>query len=164
MRAIRSLIAVIGVVLLLTPYVAYGKPVTEVNVVNQPGFVLSPQVTAGSVVNPGASSTHDLVTLVGPGVFISAFGSKRGGASDSTDIGLFIDGTQVIGGNPASLRILGLTEMNPTGIAVFSGTLDTIAIGFPVPLIFENSLTLRADVGNSDTGVQEILGRVVHGK
>ncbi len=149
-----------------------GNPVPVEDVSNQErrGFVLSPQLSAGDVLNPAVSSTHDLVTLVGPGVFISAHALKQGGASDTTDIRLLIDGTLVTGGSPAFLRSIGLTEMNPTGIAVFSNNvggaanIDTITIGFPVPLIFETSLTLRTVVSASDTGIVQIVATVVNGE
>ncbi len=140
-------------------------PVVDVGTDERRGFVRDAEDTFGLVSSPTAPSSHDLVSLTGPGVFLSAMVVKQGGASDITNVRLFLDGVQVIAGNPASLRNLGLTEINPTGIAVFSGgVLDTITIGFPTPLVFEDSLLLRADILASDTGIVQLTGTVVHGQ
>lgn len=122
----------------------------------------------GLVVDPAASSTHDLVTLTGEGTFISAILTKQGGATDITFVQLIIDGQIVHDRSVAGLRNFGLTQSNPYGVAVLNGGgqpdgIDTVTIGFPCPIPFTSSLILRAVVGASDTGVVQMIGDVIAG-
>ena len=130
--------------------------------------IVDAQSTLGISMNPGSGFSEDLVTLQGPGVFISAFVAKRGGDTDTTSVELEIDGRLVHSGTFAALRNFGLTETNAFGSAVFSSNShDTISIGYPVPLAFQDSLILRANNAptlSPDTGVMQITGIVVHGK
>ena len=140
----------------------------DVNVANTPGFVFNGQLTQGQSLNPAAGFTVDLVTLPGPGVFVSALVVKRGGDLDTTSVELEIDGKMVTSRTILALRNWGLTEMNAFGTVLLSSTShDNVSIGFPFPLVFQNSLILRANNAAPlapDTGVLEINGLVVHGK
>ena len=140
----------------------------DVNVANTPGFVFNGQLTQGQSLNPPAGFTVDLVTLPGPGVFVSALVVKRGGDLDTTSVELEIDGKMVTSRTILTLRNWGLTEMNAFGIVLLSSTShDNVSIGFPFPLVFQNSLILRANNAAplaQDVGVLEINGLVVHGK
>ena len=128
--------------------------------------VKNPQQSTGLVVSPGAG-THDLVDLDGPGVFVSAFMTKQGGATDITSVVLIIDGQTVVARNIEALKNFGLTQNNSYGVSVFAsptvGGVDGVTIGFSEPLKFKEFLLLQAIVGASDTGVVQILGTVIHG-
>ena len=63
----------------------------------------------------------------------------------------------------AAAKNLGLTQQNPYGLVLLESTaLQNFTIGFPTPLRFRSSLTLRVNV-NEDNVVQ-ILANVIHGE
>ncbi len=129
--------------------------------------VKNPQQSTGGVVSPAAGTTHDLVDLDGPGVFVSGFITKQGGVTDITAVSLIIDGKTVVNRNIAALKTFGFTQNNSYGVSVFAsptvGGVDGVTIGFSEPLKFKDFLLLQAIVGASDTGVVQILGTVIHG-
>lgn len=133
------------------------------------GYVVDAQETRGNFGAQAGGFNIDLVTLQGPGVFISALVAKRGGSPDTTRIELEIDGRLVTSSTIAALRNFGLTQMNTSGSAVVSSVpsdIDTVTIGYPVPLGFQESLILRANnapPSTQDEGVLQITGVVVHG-
>ena len=110
--------------------------------------------------NPVASSQHDLVTLTGPGCFISALLNVRGGVADrETSVALLIDGKTVVGTTFAEARLLGLElgassghAPNFYGVKMLNPLLGvTVTVGFPVPILFNDSLVLRAQLAGNDT-------------
>ncbi len=127
--------------------------------------VKKPQQSNGLAVSPVAG-TYDLVDLDGPGVFVSAFMSKQGGATDITFVSLIIDGQTVVNRSIAALKNFGLTQNNPYGVSVSTSAaeIDVVTIGFSEPLKFREYLLLQAIVGDTDTGVLQILGTVIHGR
>ena len=139
--------------------------------------VSSPERTRGTVSNPVASSQHDLVTLTGPGCFISAlFHKTGGGAGTETSVELLIDDKTVVGTTFNETRMLGLgspadegpsfygVSMKVTGTSGTSGTSGgVVTVGFPVPLKFDDSLVLRMQLAANDTAVTRIVGQVISG-
>jgi hypothetical protein len=115
----------------------------------------------GLVTNPPANSTRELVKLKGPGLFLSAEITKQGGSSDLTFIILDIDGQNLVNISIAALFNQGLTSHNSYGIAVYrsSAALETVTIGFPYPLTFKKSLSVKVVV--NETGVVQVLGNVL---
>jgi hypothetical protein len=110
---------------------------------------------------PAPKGTHDLVSLEGPGLFLSANVSKQGGATDITFVKLDIDGRNVVNLSFAAARNWGLSEPNPFGLQFLSGIgVESFAIGWPFPLTFKRSLKLSVVV--NETGVVQIVANVVH--
>lgn len=123
--------------------------------------VHSPAQAEGLVSSP-ALGEHVLVSITGPGKFISARMVKQGGLSGLTAISLEIDGNVVENRNVAALQNWGMTASNPFGVVVqSSGGTDTVTIGFPEALVFDSNLTLRAVV--NEAGVDQIIGTVIYG-
>jgi hypothetical protein len=129
----------------------------------QAQVVRAPERTQGLVVS-ASPGVHDLVSLEGPGTFVSAQVTKQGGSSDSTIVNLDIDGKNVVSSSIAGLANVGLTQSNSYGLVLLQGTgdLTTVTIGFPVPLRFRSELKLSVNV--QESGVAQILGNVIHGK
>jgi hypothetical protein len=109
---------------------------------------------------PAPKGTHTLVSLKGPGLFLSANVSKQGGATDLTFINLEIDGRNVVSLSYAAARNWGLGQANPFGLQYLPGAgVESFAIGWPFPLTYKRSLILSATV--NETGVVQIVGNVV---
>jgi len=125
------------------------------------GAVASPKRTQGLITNVAANSTHSLVQLKGPGLFLSAAISKQGGNTDLTFVILDIDGQNVVNISVAALINLGLASHNSYGVMAFksSAGLDTVTIGWPYPLTFKKELSLSVTV--NEPGVVQILGNVI---
>ena len=123
--------------------------------------VCDPQRTQG-LKAPAPKATHDLVTLKGPGLFLSANVTKQGGPTGLTFVSLEIDGRNVVNFSYAAARNVGLNGPNPYGIQLLTGAgVESFSIGWPFPLTFKKSLKLSAIV--NETGVIQIVGNVVHG-
>lgn len=123
--------------------------------------VCQPQRTQG-LKAPAGQGEHLLVSLKGPGVFIAAQVTKQGGESDLTFVDLDLDGRNVTNLSFAAARNWGLTQQNPYGLVLLGArAIDTLTIGFPVPLRFEKELKLSAVV--NEPGVVQIVANVVHG-
>jgi len=125
------------------------------------GGVCDPQRTQG-LKAPAPKGAYTLVSLKGPGLFLSANVTKQGGATDLTFVSLDMDGRNVVNLSFAALRNFGLTQANPYGIQFLSGAgVESFAIGWPFPLTFKTSLELSVTV--NETGVVQIIGNVVRG-
>lgn len=123
--------------------------------------VCDPQRTQGLKTRV-AKGTHSLVSLAGPGVFISAHVTKQGGATGLTFVKLRIDNRNVVDLSFAAARNWGFIVPNPYGLQVLgSGGLENFTIGWPVPLAFKKSLELSTVV--NETGVVQIVANVIHG-
>ena len=123
------------------------------------GGVCDPQRTQG-LKAPAPKGKYTLVSLKGPGLFLSANVTKQGGATDLTFVSLDIDGRNVVNLSYAALRNFGLTQANPYGIQYLSGSgIESFAIGWPFPLAFKKELTLSVTV--NETGVVQLLANVV---
>lgn len=125
------------------------------------GSVVNPVRTQGLATNPANNSTKELVKLKGPGLFLSAELTKQGGNTDLTFLILDIDGQNVVNISIAALFNQGLTAHNPYGVCVFrsGASLETVTIGWPYPLTFNKSLSLKAVVNES--GVVQLLANVI---
>lgn len=123
--------------------------------------VCAPQRTQG-LRAPASRGTHALVSLAGPGVFLSAHVTKQGGATGLTFVRLRIDNRSVVDLSFAAARNWGFSEPNPYGLQLLGGGgLENFTIGWPVPLTFRKSLELSAVV--NETGVVQIVANVIHG-
>lgn len=123
--------------------------------------VCQPERTQG-LKAPAGQGEHLLVSLKGPGVFIAAQVTKQGGESDLTFVDLDLDGKNVTNLSFAAARNWGLTQQNPYGLVLLgSRAIDTLTIGFPVPLRFERELKLSVVV--NEPGVVQVLANVIHG-
>jgi hypothetical protein len=124
-------------------------------------IVQAAQRTSGSKA-PASVGSYDLVVVPGPGVFVAAQVTKRGGVNDNTVVLLDIDSNDVFAISYAAARNSGLTTMNPFGIVLRSTTqLDNLTFGFPSPLHFTNKVVLTAIV--NETGVLQLAADVIHG-
>jgi hypothetical protein len=112
---------------------------------------------------PAPKGDHVLVDLKGPGLFIAAAITKQGGSNDLTFVILDLDGKNVTNLSFAAAKNAGLTQQNPYGIACLqSDKLQTLTVGYPLPLHFDRELKLSVKV--NEDGVVQILGNVIHGK
>jgi hypothetical protein len=124
-------------------------------------IVQAAQRTSGSK-SPAPVGSYDLVVVTGPGVFVAAQVTKRGGVNDNTTVLLAIDSHDVFAISYAAARNSGLTTMNPFGIVLRSNAqLDNLTLGFPSPLRFNNKVVLAAIV--NETGVLQLAADVIHG-
>jgi hypothetical protein len=124
--------------------------------------VCDPERTQG-LRAPAPKGDHKLVSLKGPGLFLAAEVVKQGGTNDLTFVILDIDGRNVTNLSYAAARNSGLTRQNPYGIVyLHADQLETMAIGYPSPLLFERDLNLSVKV--NEDGVVQILANVIHGK
>lgn len=131
------------------------------------GFTLKPDPGATSI-DPGA---HPLITIKGPGAFISAEIYKQGGVTDpssglfhKTKVRVTIDGYDVLFYQFVRGRHTGLTEHNSYGVAVFDSeekNVSVMTIGFPTPLFFAESLNVSVIV--VETNVNKIVANVIYG-
>jgi len=123
--------------------------------------VCDPQRTQG-LRAPAPKGSYTLVSLKGPGLFLSANVTKQGGATDLSFVSLDIDGRNVVNMSYAALRNIGLAQANPYGVQYSTGgAVESFSIGWPFPLTFKRSLELSVTV--NETGVVQILGNVVRG-
>lgn len=124
--------------------------------------VCDPERTQG-LRAPAPKGDHVLVSLEGPGVFLGAEVTKQGGASGLTFVILDIDGRNVTNISFAAAKNAGLTQQNPYGLVFLdSGPLETVTVGWPSPLRFEQALELKVTVNEED--VVQILANVIHGR
>jgi hypothetical protein len=113
---------------------------------------------------PAPKGDYELVTLKGPGTFVSAQITKQGGTNDLTFIILDLDGKNIVDYSMIAAENAGLTQANPYGIVCLKSAagLKTLTIGYPYPLSFEKELKLKVSVGEDN--VVQILANVIHGK
>ncbi len=125
------------------------------------GAVAQPKRSQGLITNVASGSTHNLVHLKGPGLFLSAAVSKQGGNNDLSFVILEIDGQNVVNISIAALINQGLVSDNSYGVMTFKSAagLDTVTIGWPYPLTFQRELLLKVTV--NEPGVVQILGNVL---
>lgn len=123
--------------------------------------VCNPERTQG-LKAPAPKGDYELVHLEGPAIFLAAQVSKQGGATGITFVDLDIDGRNVTNISFAAAKNLGLTQQNPYGLVLLESTsIQNMTIGFPMPLRFRSSLTLRVTVNEDD--VVQIVANVIHG-
>lgn len=124
--------------------------------------ICRPGRTQGLKVRP-KKGKYSLVSIRGPGVFISASVTKQGGSNGLTFVKLDIDGKNVTNLSYAAAQNVGLTQQNPYGIVLLKGGIvDNFTIGFPSPLRFEKELVLSVQI--NEANVVQILGNVIVGK
>lgn len=124
------------------------------------GTVTNPVRTQGLITNPVSGSSHTLVELKGPGLFLSLELSKQGGGTDLTFIDLEIDGNNLVNISLAALLNQQLTSYNSYGLSIFPGkVLKTVTFGLPYPLTFKKSLKLSVIV--SEPGVVQIVTNIL---
>jgi hypothetical protein len=113
---------------------------------------------------PAPKGEYELVTIKGPGTFISAEISKQGGTNDITFISLDIDGKNVVNLSVAAAANWGLTQDNPYGLVLLKSAagIKTLTIGYPFPLNFSQELKIKVTV--NEDNVAQIIANVVHGK
>jgi len=127
-------------------------------------LVKNPRQFEGLVVDPLNPSTHTLVSINGPGKFVSARLTKQGGASGLTFVTLLLDGQVIEGRSVIALKNLAMTQNNPFGVMVGTSPagIDAVTIGFPQTLEFKNKLELRVQV--AEAGVVQMIGTVIAGQ
>jgi hypothetical protein len=125
--------------------------------------IVEPERTEGLLASPSMGQ-HNLVTLSGPGDFVSAEVVKQGGSNNLTFVSLDIDGKNIVSISFAALLNTGLTTGNPYGLVLVKSAGDpkTLTIGFPTPLRYKSKLTLAVTV--KETGVVQVLANVSMGK
>jgi hypothetical protein len=156
-------IALISIMTITSRAVALEKVKVGVGTSTCLNGICSPERTQG-LKAPVPKGEYELVTLKGPGTFISAEISKQGGTNDLTFIILDIDGKNVVDLSVAALKNLGLTQDNPYGLVLLESEagIKTLTIGYPFPLNFSQELKLKVTV--NENNVQQIVANVVHGK
>lgn len=127
------------------------------------GDVVDPERTQG-LKAPAPKGDYELVTLKGPGKFLSAEISKQGGSNDLTFVILDIDKKNVVNLSVAAAYNWGLTQHNPYGLVLLRPTsgIKTLTIGFPYPLRFNTELRLKVNV--QEDNVVQIVANVIHSK
>lgn len=127
------------------------------------GGVCAPYSREGLKANPASGSNYDLVRQEGPGVFLGGRVTKQGGDSDITYVTLEIDGQAVMSMSFSGAATFGLTQHNPFGVTLLRSTSgQTLAFGFPTPLMFRRGLRLNVNI--QEANVVQIIGTAVCGK
>lgn len=117
----------------------------------------------GLIASPGINKKKDLISLKGPGVFVSLFVTKQGGSNDLTQVALFIDGVNVVALTYAGARSAGLNRANNSGIILCDGNvIDGFTVQFNEPLAYAKELRVQINTG-SDSGVAQIVAVAVTG-
>ena len=167
---ILTLAAIAAAVISPTAYAS--PPAQEVQVINTPlPVTLDPSCCAGAsshvtyragYVGDPTEGEHDLVSIEGSGNFVSAF-LHRDGDRDDIEVRLIIDGETIIARTITTLKAWGFTQQNPTGVVVLGepGS-ETVTIGFPQPIRFEQSLVLQAAVNTAFMG--QLITNVIYGE
>ena len=161
----RTLIVTLSVIVLLLIPIVQGNS-------TKTGFaaekdctkcVTNPEMTR-KLRAPAPRGDYELVTLKGPGKFLSAAISKQGGDTDLTVVELTIDGKYLVSLSIVAAKNLGLTQHNPYGLVLVESAraIKTLTIGFPYPLYFNSELKLKVSV--EEEGVAQIVATVIHGK
>lgn len=127
------------------------------------GGVCAPYSREGVKSNPTSGTSLDLVRQEGPGVFLGGRVTKQGGDSDITYVTLDIDGQPIVSMSFSGAATFGLTQHNPFGVTLLrSNSGQTLAFGFPTPLMFRKGLRLNVNV--QEPNVVQIIGTAVCGK
>ena len=124
-------------------------------------FIAGAQRTQGMMA-PAPIGEHVLVKITGPGVFVCAEVTRQNDPPGVSFVSLDLDGRNVVSLSFEAARNWGMTKFNPCGVVLFEKeAISTLTIGYPLPLRFENELTLTVNV--REMGVAQILANVVHG-
>lgn len=124
------------------------------------GTVQNAKRTQGLVTSPAINSINDLIKIKGPGLFISAEISKQGGTSGLTFVEVLIDGSDIVSISYIACTNSGLTTANNYGLQISkSAALETITVGYQVPLTFSKELLVRTLV--KEPGVVQILANTI---
>jgi hypothetical protein len=113
---------------------------------------------------------HKVLAVSGPGSFISAVVSKKGGIGRSpidtinTTVRLWLDQKEIIIKSFEVARAMGLTQQNYSGVVWLRGEeeLETLVLGFEQPLFFTRVLELSILV--ADPQVEKALLQVTYTK
>lgn len=123
---------------------------------------------ATGVIEIKPDNWHEILIVSGPGSFISAIVSKKGGTSSDlskqTLVRLRLDGKEVLLKSFEVARAMGLSGQNYSGVAWFDGTdnVETLVLGYSQPLYFGR--VLKLDVKVDDPGVDKVLVSVTFTK
>jgi hypothetical protein len=125
--------------------------------------IINPRLTSKTIDSPDEKQ-YTIITIAGPGKFVSAAVTKQGGTNDLTFVDLFIDGKAVVSTSFSGLKTIGLTATNPYGVALLQSTttFKTLTIGFNSAFEFKKELKLKVLV--KETGVSDITAEVVSGE
>jgi hypothetical protein len=124
-------------------------------------YIAGAQRTQG-LVAPAVMGEHVLVKLRGPGVFVCAEVSRQGDPAGVSFVSLDLDSRNIVSVSFEAVGNWGLTQDNPYGLVRLKGSgIDTLAIGYQLPLRFERELVLKVTV--QEIGIPQILANVIHG-
>jgi hypothetical protein len=111
---------------------------------------------------PFAVGPQTLISVNGPGVFVSGIVVKQEGSGDSTRITVKIDGQTLFDQTFAGADNAGYDTTNNSGFYITRGADDVLSFSFSEPLHFLTKFLLEINV-NNETGVSQIIGRCVMG-
>ena len=124
-------------------------------------FISGAKRTQG-LIAPASVGEHVLINLKGPGVFVCAEVVRQNDPAGLSFVSLDLDGQNIVSLSFEALSNWGLTQANPFGLVLLvKGSISTLTIGYPLPLRFERTLTLKVNV--QEMGVAQILANVIHG-
>ena len=124
-------------------------------------FIAGAQRTQG-LLAPVPMGEHVLVQLKGPGVFVCAQVTRQNDPVGLSFVSLDLDGRNVVSLSFEAAKNLGLTQSNPYGLVLLEeSSIDTLTIGYPLPLHFEKELILRVTV--REMGIAQVVANVIHG-
>ena len=111
---------------------------------------------ATGVIEIQPDNWHEVLIVEGPGSFLSAVVSKKGGNSAELDkktlVRLRLDGKQILLKSFEVARAMGLSEQNYSGIVWLDGenNVETLVLGYSEPLYFSRVLKLSIKVDDPD--------------
>jgi hypothetical protein len=163
LAVVLLLVALISIMTITSRAVALEKVKVGVGTSTCLNGVCAPERTQG-LKAPAPKGEYELVTLKGPGTFVSAEISKQGGTNDITFIIIDIDGKNVVNLSVAAAKNWGLTQDNPYGLALMESDagIKTLTVGYPFPLNFSQELKIKVTV--NEDNVKQIIANVIHGK
>jgi hypothetical protein len=142
------------------------KKIGQIRGVKEPRRAYHRWPESGTGITAEELKEDPIITLIGPGVFISAIIWKQGSDTGTSEVKIKIDGEREFVRFPfAKGPIIGLNQNNPSGLASFHNSdtkSSTITIGFSTPLIFKDTFELFLDI--KEDGIDKILTEVYYGE
>jgi hypothetical protein len=120
----------------------------------------------GAATNPTADLEVDLITLSGPGTFVSARFIVSGGTESdrrNTLLVLEIDGNAIVQDTFTDLNAKGSNKFNFFGIVADMPSGIAVTVGFPLPVSFQSSLVLSATPPTASS-VSALEAAVIYGE
>ena len=125
-------------------------------------MIVKPRRVQGLQASPSVNKKFKLIAEKGPGVFVSAFVTKQGGANHLSQVALYIDGVNVVALTFLGADNAGLDQANNSGIKIVKENLYCFTIQFNEPLYYQKDIVIEFSTG-TDSGIAQVMAVAVLG-